>query len=141
MATKATKRTATKAKKTTPKKTTTKKAATKAPTARAKRTAQARKAPKRRVTKSPAALPAAMAQEAFWVNNGEVLHTLSDLAETLRTMDDATFRHHVNQEKNDFATWVEEVLEEPACATDLKRAKTTRSTRTAVLKCLRKYNL
>lgn len=138
---------------TTTKKTTSKAGARKKPTTAKKSApkavkkspattkARARGATKRSATKTPTALPAAMAQEAFWVSNGEILHTVADLADALREMDEATFRHHVNAEKNDFATWVAAVLQEEACAADLQRAKTIRSTRTAALKCLRNYNL
>lgn len=130
-------------KKTTTKPTTrsTKTAATKAKksTTTSRTKSAVKKTATRRKTQASTALPAAMAHEAFWVANGEILHTVADLAEVLRDLDESTFRHHVNHEKNDFAVWVEEVLGETACAADLHRAKTPRSARTAALKCLRNY--
>lgn len=135
----ATKKTTTKTKapnkKTAPKKTTA------AKTTKRRTTTAARAPAKRKQTQASTALPAAMAQEAFWVSDGEILHTMADLADALRDMDEITFGHHVNRQKNDFATWVEEVLGETDCAADLRRAKTPRSARTATLKCLRNYNL
>lgn len=96
---------------------------------------------KKAKNQSAVTLPVATAAKAFWVCNGEVLHTAADLASVLQSMDDNTFAYHVSKEKNDFATWVEEVLGEEECAATLRRAQTKRSCRAAVLKCLRNYNL
>jgi hypothetical protein len=85
------------------------------------------------------ALPAAVGHEAFWMRDGTVLHTVADLAEALRHIDQHTYEYHVTTAKNDFAQWVEVVLGEERCAADLRKAKTPRSARNASLKCLRSY--
>lgn len=59
----------------------------------------------------------------FWVEGNGALRNLKDLAESLRNMSDDTFTHHVNAEKNDFANWVTEILQDSRLASELKRAK------------------
>lgn len=59
----------------------------------------------------------------FWVNGNGSLRNVKELAESLKTMSDETFAYHVNVEKNDFANWTKEVLQDSKLATDLKRAK------------------
>jgi ribose 1,5-bisphosphokinase PhnN len=46
------------------------------------------------------------ASNAFYAANGAVYWTLAQLADALLTMDEATFTHHVNDARNDFASWV-----------------------------------
>ncbi len=60
----------------------------------------------------------------FWVNGNGALRNIKELAESLKTMSEETFQHHANAEKNDFASWVGEILLDKKLATDLKRAKT-----------------
>ena len=78
---------------------------------------------------------------SFWTVNGEVLNSLLALRDALERMDNATYKHHVTGEKNDFAAWVDEVLEDPAGAKALASCKTPKSARTAVAKCLKAYAL
>ena len=60
----------------------------------------------------------------FWVNGNGALRNLKELAESLKVMSDEAYSYHVNKEKNDFASWVKEVLQDSKLALDLKRAKT-----------------
>ena len=59
----------------------------------------------------------------FWVNDGRVLKNLNELCDALMNMSDETFAYHVNDEKNDFAKWVDEVLNDPELAKKLKKCK------------------
>ncbi len=59
----------------------------------------------------------------FWVNGNGALRNLKELAESFRTMSDETFAHHVNAEKNDFASWVGDILLDKKLATDLKKSR------------------
>lgn len=45
----------------------------------------------------------------FLVANGEILSNLFDLIHLLDNIDDYTFYHHVNDEKNDFYNWIKEM--------------------------------
>ena len=45
----------------------------------------------------------------FLVANGEILSNIWDLIHLLDHIDDYTFYHHVNDEKNDFYNWIKEM--------------------------------
>lgn len=45
--------------------------------------------------------------QAFVLKDGTSLHSLKDLYGHLSTISDEDFKHHVNEQKNDFASWVE----------------------------------
>ncbi|MBN2518101.1 MAG: hypothetical protein JXB14_04605 [Candidatus Altiarchaeota archaeon] len=51
-------------------------------------------------------------EELFFAKDGRVLRNLWELEEFLRNVDDETFAHHVNEERNDFAEWVWEVVQD-----------------------------
>jgi len=76
----------------------------------------------------------------FWVWQGPALKDLKELGKTLRTMKDEQFRHHVNSEKNDFAKWVGEVLQDPDCARALAKVKTKTKTLEKVEDALKNYS-
>lgn len=57
----------------------------------------------------------------FILANGDKLKDLKDLNKALEKMPEDIFRHHVNEMKNDFSTWVKDVLKEDNLANDLKR--------------------
>ena len=62
--------------------------------------------------------------QAFWVNNGPILHNLKELEQALLSMADTTFAYHVNQHKNDFAQWISEDLTNSEVGKKLQRFKT-----------------
>lgn len=79
-----------------------------------------------------------MEQEApkdsyFKLRNGQELKSLNDLRKALSYMTEEDFSHHVNQEKNDFATWVRETLHNLELHEKIRNAK-TRQELEAVLK-------
>ena len=55
-------------------------------------------------------------------------------------MDDEVFLHHVNEEKNDFAEWVEHVLEDARCAAELRKTTHPTKAQTVIIKHLRYYS-
>lgn len=77
--------------------------------------------------------------KSFWTNDGQILNNLTALAESFATMDTILFKYHVQKEQNDFADWVEQVLEDEMCAAALRKAKTPKSAHTVILKHLRYY--
>lgn len=137
VAKKATKKTTSKAVKKTAKKT-AKKVAKKKTTK-----ATSKKAATKTTSKKPAlrALVCATEGECFWTTDGRILENLDQLQLAFGSMDDEVFLHHVSKEKNDFADWVESVLQDPECATLLRKAKKPSTARTIVVKCLRTYNI
>ena len=85
------------------------------------------------------AMVCAEGEACFWTTNGAVLENLEQLEVAFGSMDEEVFLHHVTREKNDFAEWVEHVLEDAACAADLRRSKKPSSARTVVKRHLRNY--
>ncbi len=43
----------------------------------------------------------------FRLWGGETIHTVPELKEALKNMDDKTFHYHVNARKNDFSSWID----------------------------------
>ncbi|MCK5332406.1 hypothetical protein KAJ41_00915 [Candidatus Parcubacteria bacterium] len=64
----------------------------------------------------------------FWSCDGLVLRNLEDLKKSLMRMSKKTFEYHVNREKNDFATWIDNVLGDRVLANKLKKIKTIKTT-------------
>lgn len=60
--------------------------------------------------------------EYFILNNGRVLKNVFELANSLSSMDDATFSYHVNSDKNDFANWIRGVFEDNGLADKVQKA-------------------
>jgi hypothetical protein len=78
------------------------------------------------ITKQIAAVRlASVAEEKrFWVNDGRYLNNLEELKTTLDSMTDETYTFHVNENKSDFAKWVDEVIGDDKLAADLKKSAT-----------------
>ncbi len=64
---------------------------------------------------------------AFYLADGRVIEDLDGLRAILPTLDDKLFTHHVNQERNDFANWVEGVFSDPVLAEKLRKARKRRA--------------
>jgi hypothetical protein len=79
--------------------------------------------------------------KSFWVSNGQILNSLTALRDALQGMDKDIYRYHSTGWQNDFATWVEVVLNDSNCAADLHKAKTPRSARTVVIRHLKFYSI
>jgi hypothetical protein len=119
-----------------------KKRAKKRATAVVSSTAPKPKTPRR--PKSAAARPRALVEappeKRFWVNCGPILKDLRELGNALaHNVSDAQFDYHVNASRNDFANWVEAVLEDAACSKALQRAKSRLAALRVVKTHLRRY--
>jgi len=62
--------------------------------------------------------------KAFWCHDGRVVKNLAELAQAFREMSDDTFEYHLNSEKNDFGTWVKDVIGDVTLAGQLARVAT-----------------
>lgn len=80
-------------------------------------------------------------EKSFWLQDGQVLNSLVALNDALSEMQKTVFLHHVTKEKNDFADWVEQVLDDADCAMALRKAKTPKTAQTVVVKSLRFYEI
>jgi hypothetical protein len=87
------------------------------------------------------ALVCAFDGECFWSRDGQILQNLADLRLAIGSMDDEVFLHHVSPEKNDFADWVEHVLQDSECAEALRKAKKKEQAEKIVQKHLSSYNI
>lgn len=87
------------------------------------------------------ALVCASGEECFWTTDGSVLENLHELHIAFGSMDDEVFLHHVSLQKNDFADWVEQVLDDAMCAAALRKAKKPASAASVLIKHLRQYDI
>ena len=62
-------------------------------------------------------------ENVFWLADGKQVKNLRELLDTLNTLDEATFLHHVNKERNDFARWIHDILDDEELARKIWRFK------------------
>ena len=72
----------------------------------------------------------------FVVADGKKLKNIIELADALETMSEEIFRHHVNEYKNDFSSWIKDVFYDHSLAEDMSRAKNKLETQIAILRRL-----
>ncbi len=70
----------------------------------------------------------------FQLWGGETIKTIPELENALKKMDDATFRHHVNRQRNDFSTWIQDCFGDKTLAEDLRK----RAEREKMIEALKK---
>ena len=70
----------------------------------------------------------------FVVADGRKLKNVLELADALETMSEEIFRHHANEFKNDFSSWVKDVFYDHSLAEDISRAKNRLETQIAILR-------
>ena len=58
-------------------------------------------------------------EQCFWVNNGQVLRNLEELAASLEQMSDDTYAYHANNDRNDFSKWVNDIIGDTKLANEL----------------------
>lgn len=78
-------------------------------------------------------------QKSFWVSDGQILNDLVALANSFESMNKLIYSYHVQKSHNDFAEWVETVLEDPACATALRKARSPKTARAVIIQHLKYY--
>lgn len=59
----------------------------------------------------------------FYLNNGEVIKSITQLAQMMDEISDELFFHHVNEDKHDFANWITNVFEEEKLGKELMDAE------------------
>ena len=72
----------------------------------------------------------------FVVADGKKLKNIMELADALETMSEEIFRHHANEVRNDFSSWVKDVFYDHSLAEDISRAKNRLETQIVILKRL-----
>src|SRR3989344_2290179 len=59
----------------------------------------------------------------FILITGVPLKNLRELANSLETMNDWVFSHHVNDARNDFSNWMKEILKEDVLSEEIRHIK------------------
>lgn len=77
---------------------------------------------------------------SFWVTDGQILDSLLALKNALDGMSKDVYQHHVSEERNDFAQWVQDVLLDIECANGLVKAKTPTAAKMVVTTHLKGYS-
>ncbi len=69
------------------------------------------------------ALKEAPTDKHFIVADGNKIKSVAELACALETMSEEVFKHHVNEARNDFASWINDVFDEKNLAAKIAAAK------------------
>ncbi len=72
----------------------------------------------------------------FILSDGRPVKNLLELAEVMEDMDYEVFYNHVNEEKNDFASWTENVFGQNSLAEKLRSTKSKHKHQFYILKHL-----
>ena len=64
-----------------------------------------------------------MQENYFVLHDGTVIKDYRELAANLATMSDDAFSYHVNNDKNDFATWIHDIFKEEELAADIRKCR------------------
>lgn len=80
-------------------------------------------------------------EQCFWMNDGRILADMRDLRDAFAEIADEVFAYHVSKEKNDFADWVEQVLEDEALAAGLRKARKPKTAYAVTVRRLKIYGV
>lgn len=61
-------------------------------------------------------------EKVFWSRDGQVFKNLYELERGLNNMSDETYRYHAGEERNDFSSWVRDVIGDEPLAKSLMKA-------------------
>ena len=70
----------------------------------------------------------------FFLSDGRVLKDLFELAETLETMNNDVFCHHVNDFRNDFSNWINDIFDESQLADEIRVIRNPHEMQVIILK-------
>jgi len=62
-------------------------------------------------------------EKHFWCHDGKSIRNLRELEKALNAMSDETFHYHSGEGRNDFSTWIRDVVGDEKLANDLSKAK------------------
>ena len=102
----------------------------------------AKKSPsKRPVKNTKRSLICAQGEQCFWTTDGSVISNLVELEKVFAHMSDDVFTHHVHKERNDFANWIADILQDVELAQSLRTAKKPHTARSIVIRRLKTYEV
>ena len=70
----------------------------------------------------------------FVLNNGQKIKNLFGLVNALDKMPDNIFYHHVNEQRNDFSNWINDIFKQKTLANEISKAKNRLETQVILLK-------
>lgn len=73
-------------------------------------------------------------EKYFLVIDGSTIKNIEELADAFDRMSDDVFFYHVNEFKNDFSTWVKDVVEDNEFGDELRLARNPERAQIAVLR-------
>ena len=91
--------------------------------------------------KPKASLVSANEAQCFWTTDGVILSNLIELRDALERMTHEVYTYHVTKEKNDFADWIEAVLNDHELAKALRRSQKQKAASVTVTRRLRVYDI
>ena len=68
----------------------------------------------------------------FYCTNGDSFKSVIELGDSMDSMDEETFGHHVNEDKNDFATWIYDCVGDVELADALRMLDNLEDTRNEI---------
>ncbi|MDP3982335.1 MAG: hypothetical protein Q8P70_02200 [bacterium] len=68
----------------------------------------------------------ALPEQCFWVHHGPVLSSVQELRDALPLLSNEQFEYHVNEEKHDFAQWIESAIGDKELAKKVQKSTTKR---------------
>ena len=74
----------------------------------------------------------------FVLADGRKLRDMLELVESLENMNEDVYRHHVNEVRNDFSTWVRDIFNEHELADEIAKLNNMVDTKITVMKHLLK---
>lgn len=72
----------------------------------------------------------------FYVNGGKVIKNLKEFAFMIEKLSEEEYRHHVTPQRNDFSSWIRDVIGDAKLAMEISNANDKRDVQIAVLKRL-----
>ncbi len=78
-------------------------------------------------------LSKAKQEHSFKLHMGTEISSLKGLAEAMDIMSEETFNHHVNEKKNDFSNWIENVFEDSELAEEIRPLKSRDSIKKKII--------
>jgi len=100
-----------------------------------------KKSTPKRTASTKRVLICANGEQCFWTTDGKIIANLVELRDTLASMADEVFQHHVTSDRNDFAEWVQHVLADQELAELLRSAQKPATARTYIVRRLKEYDI
>jgi hypothetical protein len=62
-------------------------------------------------------------EKHFWCRDGKLIKNLGELEKALNDISDETFHYHSGEGRNDFSSWIRDVVGDDKLARDLSKTK------------------